>query len=83
MSPTIYGLVIHQIFVYRITRFFTGSYFRVLVPVFILVGEVIFVEEKFAYRWSIKNLTAPGEDLFGVRVTAENKHTFYKYVKSR
>ena len=31
---------------YRISRFFTGSYFRVLA--FILVGELIFVEEKFA-----------------------------------
>ena len=43
-----------------------GSYFRVIV--FILVGEVIFVEEKFAYRWSIKKLTAPGEDLFSARL---------------
>ena len=51
-----------------------GSYFCVLV--FILVGGVIFVEEKFAYRRSIKKLTAPAEDLFsarlaGVRATAE------------
>ena len=51
-----------------------GSYFRVLV--FTLVGEAIFVEEKFKYRRSIKKLTAPGEDLFsarlvGVRATAE------------
>ena len=43
--------------VYHITRFFTGSYFRVLA--FILVGEVIFVEEKFTYRLSIKKLTVP------------------------
>ena len=32
----------------RISTCFTESYFRVLA--FILVGEVIFVEEKFAYR---------------------------------
>ena len=46
----------------RISTCFTGSYFRVLA--FILFGEVIFVEEKFAYRWSIKKLTVPGEVLF-------------------
>ena len=39
-----------------------GSYFRVLE--FILVGEVIFVEENFAYRQSIKKLTMPGKVLF-------------------
>ena len=38
------------------------SYFRVLS--FILVGEVIFVEEKFVYTWSIKNLTVADEVLF-------------------
>ena len=42
-----------------------GSYFRVLA--FILVREVIFVEEKFAYRQSIKKLTVPGEVLFSAR----------------
>ena len=46
--------------------FFTESYFRVLA--FILVGEVIFIEEKFAYRRSIKKLTVPGEVLFNVRL---------------
>ena len=30
----------------------------------ILVGEVIFVEEKFAYTWSIKKLTVADEVLF-------------------
>ena len=55
-----------------------GSYFRVLV--FILVRKVIFLEEKFAYRRSIKKFTVPGEDLFsarlaGVQATAEiNMH---------
>ena len=55
------------------------SYFRVL-P-FILVGEVIFVEEKFAYRQSIKKLTVPGEVLFsarlaGVQAAAETSMRF-------
>ena len=44
-----------------------GSYFCVLA--FILVGEVIFIEEKFAYyRQSIKKLTVPSEVLFSVRL---------------
>ena len=43
-----------------------GSYFHILT--FILVGEVIFVQEKFAYRRSIKKLTAPGEVLFSARL---------------
>ena len=42
-----------------------GSSFRILA--FILIGEVIFVEEKFAYKQSIKKLTVPGEVLFSVR----------------
>ena len=41
------------------------SYFRVLA--FILVREVIFVEEKFAYTWSIKKLTVADEVLFSAR----------------
>ena len=51
----VYQSLINNNFTYHITRFFTVSYFRVL-P-FILVGEVIFVEEKFVYTWSIKKLT--------------------------
>ena len=43
-----------------------GSYFRVLA--FILLGKVIFVEEKFPYRRSIKKLTVPGEVLFSARL---------------
>ena len=43
------------------------SYFRVLA--FILVGEVIFVEEKFTYTWSIKKLTVAGEVLFSARLS--------------
>ena len=43
------------------------SYFRVL-P-FILVGEVIFVEEKFAFKWSIKKLTVADEVLFSARLS--------------
>ena len=50
----VYQSLINNNFTYRITRFFHVSYFRVL-P-FILVGEVIFVQEKFAYTWSIRNL---------------------------
>ena len=38
-----------------------SSYFLVLI--FIPVGEVIFIEEKFAYRWSMKKLTVLGEVL--------------------
>ena len=38
-----------------------GSYFHVLA--FILVGEVIFIEEKFAYGRSIMKFTVPGEVL--------------------
>ena len=45
-----------------------GSNFRVLA--FILVGEVIFVEEKFAYRWSMKRLTVLGDDLFSARLAS-------------
>ena len=45
-----------------------AGYFRVLA--FILVGEAIFIyiEEKFAYRWSIKKLTVSGEVLFSARL---------------
>ena len=43
------------------------SYFRVL-P-FILVGEVIFVEEKFVYAWSIKKLTLEDEVLISARLS--------------
>ena len=39
-----------------------GSYFHFLVLT--LVREVIFIEEKFAYRWSTKKPTMPGEVLF-------------------
>ena len=42
------------------------SYFRVL-P-FILVREVIFVEEKFAYTWSIKKLTVADKVLFSAQL---------------
>ena len=42
------------------------GYFRVLA--FILVGEVIFVEEKFTYAWSIKKLTVPGQVLLSARL---------------
>ena len=52
---------------YRITKFFTGSYFCILE--FILVREVIFVEEKFAYRRSIKKITTPGEVLFSAQLS--------------
>ena len=45
-------------------QFFMGSYFHFLV--IILVGEDIFVEEKFVYRRSTKRLTVPGEVLFSV-----------------
>ena len=43
-----------------------GSYFRALA--FILVGEVIFVEENSRIEWPIKKLTMPGEVLFSARL---------------
>ena len=63
----VYQSLINNNFRYRITRFFTVSYFRVL-P-FILVGEVIFEEETFAYTWSIKKLTLEDEVLFSARLS--------------
>ena len=52
--------------IYHIISFFMGSYLHFLV--LILVKEIIFVKEKFVYRWPTKKLTMPVEVLFSARL---------------
>ena len=72
-------------YIYHITRFIHGNFFRILA--FILVGGVIFIEEKFAYRWSIKKLTMPGEVLFSAQLAlaqaAAETSMHFKYTMCR